>query len=83
MVKSIISDRPQQQIYLQKMQINYLTCDPLTRLFGWVLRVGGSQHSPRTEGAGYFMDFLIKFGIHRGGTPYFVVWCYCVRYIIH
>lgn len=57
MLKTTIYKKSQQQIYLQKMQINYLTCDPLTRLIGWVLRVGGSQHSPRTEGAGYFINF--------------------------
>lgn len=52
MIKTTSLLEPAPAIYLQKMKINLLTCAPLTRLIGWVLRVGGSQHSPRTEGAG-------------------------------
>ena len=76
MIKTTSLLEPAPEIYLQKMKKKLLTCDPWTRRFGWVLRVGGSQHSPRTEGAGYFIDFRIKFGMYRGGTPYFGVWCY-------
>ena len=81
MLKTTTYKKSQQQIYLHFLQINYLTCDPLTRLFGWVLRVGGSQHSPRTEGAGV-TPWISGSGLVcvEGGPP--ILWYSVTVYVI-